>query len=293
MCALLFGFTKVLIAFNIAHDASHDALFKSRRLNHLFSYSFNLIGVNRYIWNIKHNVSHHAFTNIPGYDMDIEQVRIARLADHVPPKWYYRYQHIYVPLLYPFTSLYMIFIKDFRMFATKQYGTDTFEKHPRREYVILFISKLFYITYALIIPLLVIDLPAGKILWGFVLMHLVLGTFLALILFPVHALDEKPFPEPDANGLIDTNWISHQVLVTSNFAANNGLLTWLSGGLNIHIPHHIFPGICHIHYPALSRIIKRTAREHGMAYEENTLYEAVCSHLRLLKKMGTGQNSNP
>lgn len=285
LCALLFGLGKGLIAFNIAHDASHGALFKNARLNHIFSYSFNLIGVSNYIWNIKHNLSHHTFTNIPGHDMDIEQTKIARFTVNTPPKWFHRYQHLYLPFFYPFLSIFIIFIKDFMMFGKQKYGNSEVS-HPGKEYWILFISKLFYLTYALIIPLVVIDLPWYKILLGFLLVHMVVGLFLATILIPVHALDDSDFPEPDENGIIDNSWVVHQIESTSNYGANNWLLTWLAGGLNTHIIHHVFPNICHIHYYELTKIIRQTSHEYGIKFRDKTIGDAAISHLRFLKTMG-------
>jgi linoleoyl-CoA desaturase len=284
--ALLFGVSQVLIAFNIAHDASHGALFKNQKLNRIFSYCFNLIGVNRYIWDIKHNVSHHSFTNIPGYDMDIEQIKIARLVENAELRWFHRYQHVYVPLLYPFASLYMVFIKDFQMFMTKKYGNNHYEGHSSREYLILFFSKLFYFTYALLLPMIFIKLVWWKILAGFFLMHFVVGTFLAIILFPVHALDDSPFPEPAENGEIDNSWAVHQVETSTNFGVDNQLLFWLSGGLNTHVVHHLFPSICHIHYYDLTKIIREVALKHNVPFRDNSIFKALSSHLALLKMMG-------
>lgn len=286
LCYMVFGFSMVLIAFNIAHDASHHALFKRPALNKAFSYTFNLIGVNSYIWDIKHNRSHHAFTNVPGHDMDIEQIRIARLIDNVPAKWYYRYQHIYVPLLYPFASLYMVLLKDFQMFATRRYGNTLHEQHPVREYAILILSKLLYFTYVLAIPIWVTDLPWYQILVGFLLMHAVVGTGIAVILFPVHTQADSLFPLPDAEGYIRDDWYAHQVKTGLNFGSEKPWLTWLCGGLNLHIPHHVFPGICHVHYHDLNGILKRTALEFGLPYKEVSLSRVLRSHLQFLKRMG-------
>lgn len=283
---MVFGFSMVLIAFNIAHDASHHALFKRPALNTLFSYTFNLIGVNSYIWDIKHNRSHHAFTNVPGHDMDIEQIRIARLIDKVPAKWYYRYQHLYVPVLYPLASLYMILVKDFQMFATRQFGNTLHFSHPAREYVILILSKLLYLTYALLIPMWVLDLPWYHVMMGFLLMHAVVGASIAVILFPVHTQADSIFPTPDAEGYIHDDWYAHQIKTGLNFGARQPVLTWLSGGLNLHIPHHLFPGICHIHYEKLNGILKQTALEHGLPYKEITLFQVLRSHLQFLRIMG-------
>lgn len=283
---IIFSLSNVLIAFNIAHDASHEALCKKRRWNKLFSYSFNLIGVNRYIWEIKHNHSHHAFTNIEGADMDIEQAKIARLVESSSRKWFHRYQHLYLPFIYPMASLFMIFIKDFQMFMAKKYGNNVHAKHPRKEYAILFFSKLLYFTYALMIPLLVMNTSWWKILVGFFIMQLIMGIFLAIILFPAHVLDDSPFPKPDDNMEIHNSWAIHQVETTTNFAANSRLITWLSGGLNTHIAHHLYPNICHIYYYDLTKIIREVARKHEIPFRDKTLFGALRSHFSYLKRMG-------
>jgi linoleoyl-CoA desaturase len=161
--AVIMGFSQVLIAFNIGHDAAHGALFQSKKLNSIFSYTFNLIGISSYIWNIKHNLSHHHYTNVPGHDLDIEQTKLARVTPDAPLKPFHKYQHLYLPLIYPFFSIFLVFIKDFLLFAKGTYGNQII-KHPTKEYVILIASKIFYITYALIIPLIIIELPWYKIM---------------------------------------------------------------------------------------------------------------------------------
>jgi linoleoyl-CoA desaturase len=218
--------------------------------------------------------------------MDIEQTKIARLVPSAPVKWYHRYQHIYVPLLYPVASLFIVFVKDFQMFATKKYGNSYQNNYPKKEYRIMLASKLFYIFYSLIIPLIVIQLPWWKILIGYLIMHSVLGIFMAVILFPVHVLDDVPFPQADASGNINNSWIIHQIETSTNFGSRNWFLFHLCGGLNIHIPHHLFPGICHIHYFDLNKIIRSVALENGLRYKENTVAGAMLSHLRFLKQMG-------
>ncbi len=283
---ILFGLSNVLIAFNVAHDASHDALFKKQKWNKLFSYSFNLIGVNQYIWDIKHNRSHHAFTNIEGLDMDIAQAKIARVVESSQRKWFHRYQHIYLPFIYPTASLFMIFVKDFQMFAVKKYGNSVHNGHPRKEYAILFISKLLYITYTLIIPMIVINLVWWKILVGFLIMHLIMGVFLAIILFPAHVLDDSPFPKPDDSMEIHNSWAIHQVETTTNFAANSRLITWLAGGLNTHIAHHLYPNICHIYYYDLTKIIREVAQKHEISFRDKTMFGALKSHFTYFKRLG-------
>jgi len=85
---------------------------------------------------------------------------------------------------------------------------------------------------------------------------------------------------------MDASWAVHQVRTTSDFCRGNRVVTWLLGGLNFQIEHHLFPQICHVHYPALSRIVATTCREHGMAYREHPSFlTGVGAHYRWLKRM--------
>jgi linoleoyl-CoA desaturase len=79
-------------------------------------------------------------------------------------------------------------------------------------------------------------------------------------------------------------WAIHQVLSTTNFARRSRLLTWYLGGLNYQIEHHLFPRICHLHYPALSPLVEQTCLKFGVRYSApETLSAALSSHYRLLR----------
>ena len=53
---------------------------------------------------------------------------------------------------------------------------------------------------------------------------------------------------------------------TVDFARGNRLLTWYLGGLNFQIEHHLFPKICHVHYPQISRIVEQVCAEYRVRY---------------------------
>ncbi|NBB75843.1 MAG: acyl-CoA desaturase, partial [Bacteroidetes bacterium] len=56
---------------------------------------------------------------------------------------------------------------------------------------------------------------------------------------------------------------------------------------NFQIEHHLFPKVCSIHYPEISRIVEKTANEFDIPYNHHeTFREAVASHYRTLKKFG-------
>ena len=59
-----------------------------------------VLGFSSYAWRVKHNVAHHTYTNVDGYDDDINQAPFARLTPNQAPKRWYRLQHIYIWPLY-------------------------------------------------------------------------------------------------------------------------------------------------------------------------------------------------
>ena len=82
-------------------------------------------------------------------------------------------------------------------------------------------------------------------------------------------------------------WAAHQVRTTVDFARGSRLLTWYLGGLNHQIEHHLFPRVCHVHYPALSPIVERACLDFGLPYSvHETLSGAISSHFRWLRRMG-------
>jgi linoleoyl-CoA desaturase len=111
---------------------------------------------------------------------------------------------------------------------------------------------------------------------------------LSVVFQLAHCVEEADFPMPRADtGRMETAWAVHQVETTVDFARDSRLLSWLIGGLNFQIEHHLFPRICHLHYPAISKIVEETCREFGVGYvAHETLLGAISSHFRWLRGMG-------
>ena len=79
----------------------------------------------------------------------------------------------------------------------------------------------------------------------------------------------------------------HQLETTVDFARGNRLLSWFIGGLNFQIEHHLFPQVCHVHYPALARLVEETSWEFGLSYKAHkTFWKGIASHYRWLRQMG-------
>ncbi len=285
---VLHGFGQLYIAFNISHDANHGAYSSNKRVNQILSYTFDLVGVNSYMWRLMHNDSHHFHVNIQETDVAIASNGIFRFSPETKWRPHHRYQHFYAPFIYCLATLEWVFLKDFNwFFFKKNIGNAISVKHPLREKVILFVTKAFYYGYTLVLPIMVLDNPWYVIVMGFVAFHFGIGFSIALIFQTTHVVEGTVYPKTDLNGRIHNNYISHLVQTTAVYSWRNPVANWFFGCLNVHTVHHIYPGICHVHYPKLTPILIKTAKEFGFEYRENsTVWQAFGSHLKMLKKLG-------
>ena len=102
--AAVLGLAMAAIGFNIQHDASHKAYSKHAWVNTLMSLTLDLVGGSSYLWDWKHNSIHHTYTNVDGYDDDINVPFFARLAPAQRRYWFHRSQGIYLWILYGFLA---------------------------------------------------------------------------------------------------------------------------------------------------------------------------------------------
>ena len=102
-----------------------------------------------------------------------------------------------------------------------------------------------------------------------------------------HVLEKTEFYKAKEDGSVENNWAIHQLNTTANFAQDNRLFSWMIGGLNFQVEHHLFPHVCHVHYGDISKIVKETAKKYEVKYNEYpTFYSAVKSHFKLLHQLG-------
>lgn len=282
----LIGISKGLLGFNIIHDALHGAFFRSPTANRFIGYWFDFNGTSSYIWKITHNVMHHTFTNIPGHDHDIDKATLLRLSPRDELLWFHRYQHIYSPILYSLICLNWVLYSDYLWFF-KSLKTKTVSL---KEAVLFFSLKALNLFFFLILPLLILENPFWQIIIGYVCMHIAAGFMISIVFQLGHIVEGVVYLSPDEEGKMANNWAKHELLTTSNFATNNRLLTAAIGGLNFQIEHHLFPYISHIHYREISKIVRQTAEEFNIPYNEvGTFREAIQSHFRTLKNLGSGK----
>jgi linoleoyl-CoA desaturase len=285
--AALSGLGMAGIGFAVAHDALHGAYSDNPTVNRVLGWTMDLIGGSSYLWRTTHNVIHHTYTNIHGADEDLVVSPLLRLSPHAERKWFHRFQHWYAIPLYAMTTIFWVFVKDYKYLAAKDLGPYPDKKHSARDLVGVAIGKAVYYGWSVVLPLVLIPLPWWQIVIGMLVAHAVAGVALGVIFQLAHVVEETTHPEPSEKGAMPQSWVVHELATTANFAPRNTLLGWYVGGLNFQVEHHLFPKVCSVHYQALSEITRELAQKHGLPYNSHvTLAEAIGSHLRTLKEFG-------
>jgi linoleoyl-CoA desaturase len=281
---LLGGLAQTFLLLNIAHDSNHNAISSVPSVNKTLNYVFDVCGINSYMWRILHHRGHHSCINVHGEDDALMGRGILRFSPHEPYKPIQKFQHIYALFMYALFSLDYVFVRDFECFFFPSHDYLERTKHPLREYVILFAGKTFYLTYMLVLPVLVLGKSPLLVAGAFLLVHLVVGLTVSLVFQTTHTVDGTYFPTD--RGEFD-NGVYHIFATTADYATTNPLVGWLVGGLNHHIVHHLCPFVCHTHYAPLTQIVKETAEEFGVPYRQHpTMTQAIRHHLILLKQLG-------
>lgn len=274
------------VGFCIMHDGGHHGYSDRRWVNKIMAMTLDLIGGSSYIWARKHNSIHHTFSNITGQDDDIDMGALGRLSPHQKRLGFHRLQHFYMWLLYGFLPVKWHLFDDFRNVASGRIGEHRIARPKGWDLVTLIGGKAIFFSLALVIPLLLH--PVWVVLVFYFAITYVQGVILGVVFQLAHCVEEATFPMPrEDTGRMESTFAAHQIETTVDFARENRVLSWLLGGLNFQIEHHLFPQVCHVHYAALAPIVEKTCAEFGLRYMANETFRAgLASHFRWLRRMG-------
>ena len=286
---IIMGLGVAGIGMSVMHDANHGSYSANSNVSYLIGHSLNLIGGSVFNWKLQHNLLHHTYTNIVHHDDDIEDKLVLRFSPHTTVKWYHKIQFVYAFLFYGILTLYWTSFKDFIQFS--RYSNNGVNKNSSTQNKIsllkITVSKLAYFFVILVVPTLFFNIPFLQVLVGFFIMHFIAGLLLTVVFQLAHSVEGTSHPLPCSKGNLENNWAVHQLNTTVNFSRHNKLLSWYIGGLNFQVEHHLFPNICHVHYPQIAGIVKSTAEEFGIPYlEKKSFWEALVSHIRTLRRFG-------
>jgi linoleoyl-CoA desaturase len=273
------------IGFHIMHDGAHGSFSKYRWVNYLAAFSLNILGGSSFMWNIKHNIIHHAYTNIDGVDDDIDIQPWMRMSLAQKKYRMHKYQHLYFWVLYSLLYILWVLVLDYTKYFRRKIGAMPLKKMSMNDHLIFWGFKLVNLFLFIGLPIYL----TGFLAWltGFLVCTLVAGFVISIVFQLAHTVEHTEFPVVSDDSKMKDEWAIHQVKTTANFATRNKVISWLIGGLNFQIEHHLFPKISHIHYPAISAIIRQVCQEHGLQYiEYRRMSQAVVSHVSFLKRMG-------
>ncbi len=283
-CAL-FGVAGASIGFNIMHDGAHGSFSDYKWLNNLAGLSLNILGGNVFMWNTKHNVIHHTYTNIDEVDDDLDARPFLRLCESQKRLALHKYQHFYFWAVYAFLYIYWIGYSDFHKYFSGKIGDFKIAKMKRSEHISFWSFKVGFVALFVALPIFMV----GFLPWlvGFMAFTMSTGLVMSVVFQLAHTVGETHFPVPEATtNKMDEAWAIHQLKTTANFATNNKIVSWFSGGLNFQIEHHLFPKISHVHYPEISKIIKKACQDYGVEYIEfPKLRTAIYSHVMHLRHL--------
>lgn len=280
------GLLMAAIGFNIEHDGSHNSYSDHNWINRLAAMTMDLIGASSYLWHWKHVVIHHTYVNITGRDTDIDIAFFGRLTPHQKRFGFHRWQHFYLWPLYGLNVVKWNLYDDFHDALLGRIG-DTRIPRPKGWQLAGFLGgKAVFLTLAFGLPLLFHSF--WTVILHYLLVVCLAGVLVSVVFQLAHCVEEAEFPLPlNESGLMENAWAVHQAETTVDFARHSKVESWLLGGLNFQIEHHLFPRICHVNYPAISKLVEQTCRDFGVRYGEHTSFRAgLSSHFRWLRRMG-------
>ena len=289
--AIVLGLLTAAIGFNVQHDGSHHAYSDHDWVNKMMAMTIDVIGGSSHHWHFKHVIFHHTYVNITGYDTDIELGGLGRLNPHRRRFWFYRWQQYYLWPLYGFMAINWHLVGDLRDIIPGRIGEHRLPRPKGWNLAVFVAGKAIFLALAFGIPMLFHSVWVVVLFYGAA--AIVLGLVLSVVFQLAHCVEQAEFPLPRQDtGRIENAWAIHQVETTVDFARRSPVAAWLLGGLNFQIEHHLFPRICHVNYPAISKVVEQTCKEFGLRYTEHeSFWSGVASHFRWLRRMGMADTS--
>ena len=283
-CYFFMGIAIVLNYLNVIHDSVHHTIFNSRRMNDRYTYLFDLMGANSFIWKTRHIRYHHNYPNVDGWDTDIDQSALVRIVPHSKLSVFHKYQHIYLPFIYPLFLFNWLLIRDFKDFFSKKRTVQKLIKIPPAEYIKLFVFKTVFFVSVIVLPKIILGISWLMALNAFCVMVLSASIFSLIVLLPPHANTTSEFPTPDSEKKLPYSWLLHMLKTTNDVNGENWFTRFVMGNYNYHIVHHLFPNIHHAYYPEITRALKRLSAQYNLPYRSYSLGTSLMNHYRILKQ---------
>jgi len=275
--AALVGMIFTQLGF-IAHDAGHNQVFGTRRRNRMLGLIVGnvLIGLSFGWWVPKHN-AHHAHPNEIGRDPDIGE-GIAQALSDAPgngrrplASWLARWQ---APLFFPLMLL--------RSGGMHVLGIKRLLR--RRDHASAVEASLIMLHAALYLTVVLWVLSPLKALAFIAVQQAVFSLYLGISFAPNH----KGMPiieSPTATGF------ARRQVVTARNVRGGRLTTFMLGGLNYQIEHHLFESMPRPNLRRVQGLVRDFCAATDLGYREETFGESFRQIIHHLSDVGAASRA--
>ncbi|WP_374198025.1 fatty acid desaturase family protein [Microbacterium schleiferi] len=271
LVAAAFGILFTQVAF-LAHEAAHRQILSSGPANdRLARVLGGIVGMSYSWWDSKHS-RHHANPNRVGKDPDIEVDTISFLeTDAAASRGLVRVVTrkqgwLFFPLLtLEGLNLYAL---SFRHLLSRG--------PVKGRWTELGILSLRF--GVVLVPIFLL-LPLGMAFAFFGVMVAVFGVYMGASFAPNHK--GMPIIAPDAK----LDFFSKQVRTSRN-VAGGWWATWLMGGLNYQVEHHLFPSMSRLHLAQAREVVRDYCETHDVPYTETSLWRSYAIVIDYLNRVG-------
>ena len=264
----------------IGHDAGHNQVFRTRRRNRMLGLAVGnaLIGLSFGWWVPKHN-AHHAHPNEMGRDPDIAEGVALASSDapgngHGPlASWLARWQ---APLFFPLMLL--------RSVGMHVLGIKRLLRRRDRASVIE--GSLIVLHAALYLTVVLLVLSPLKALAFVAVQQAVFSLYLGISFAPNH----KGMPVIDSAAA--TGFARRQVVTARNISGG-WFTTFMLGGLNRQIEHHLFPSMPRPNLRRVQGLVRDFCLATDLGYREEGFVESFRQIVHHLSDAGAAASPRP
>ncbi|MFT4235869.1 MAG: acyl-CoA desaturase [Microbacterium sp.] len=271
LIAAALGVLFTQVAF-LAHEAAHQVIMPSARSNERLARGLGaIVGMSYSWWDAKHR-RHHAAPNQIGKDPDIEVDTVSFLADDAAASRGIvrlitgRQGWLFFPLL-TLEGVNLHFLSFKHLFSRGQVKGRWVE------------IALLTARFALVFAPIFLFLPLGM---AFAFAGVMLATF-GLYMGGSFAPNHIGMPIIAAGERVD--FFTRQVRTSRNIRGG-WWATWLMGGLNYQIEHHLFPTMARPHLAKAREIVRDYCQANDVPYTETSLLNAQATVIRYLNTVG-------
>jgi len=275
--AVLYGVIRGVTAVTSGHTLSHFSLFRGSANFWLFRLAAPIVLSNVEIWSTSHVISHHVYT-LTTEDLQ-DNYPLKRIQPSMAWKPWHTFQHYYIWLVYSIglpVWTFVDFLGSIPTIFTGKHEMRRFTMAQRIENFCVFGTNLFLTVY----------LPFAFHEFYHALLLTFLANAVASAIVVVQISVNHEVPDTMAKVPLDCklDWGVHQVLTSHNYGVGSKFFLHLSGGLNLQVEHHLFPGMHYTHYFDIAPIVEKCCKDYNLPYNTSAhLWEAVQKHYEVLK----------